>query len=214
MIAVLDKSALTTGPQCLCLENGGSGLRSPCTAGHTELTASSKMSPVQQHPASSSCLGGLGARRRRSGRDRRVAPPPDGPSALGAGMRQSRDLTSGAGVLSSRGAPRVPAGPPRSVTGRRGRGEGVRFVADGGRPLRRADRPSSPVGLPSRAPLFSPCPAARRRRRRRRQRSADAPAPGAARAPPRRLCSHSPSRDARRRTLEPERPAAAGAGRG
>lgn len=56
-------------------------------------------------------------------------------------MRQSRDLTSGAGVLSSRGAPRVPAGPPRSVTGRRGRGEGVRFVADGGRPLRSTDRP-------------------------------------------------------------------------
>lgn len=39
------------------------------------------------------------------------------------------------------GAPRVPAGPPRSVTGRRGRGEGVRFVADGGRPLRSTDRP-------------------------------------------------------------------------
>lgn len=107
----------------------------------------------------------------RGGRGRRVAPPPDGPSALGAGMRQSRDLTSGAGVLSSRGAPRVPAGPPRSVTGRRGRGEGVRFVADGGRPFLRADRPPPPPLPVFRAALpcsFLPCPAARRRRRRRR----------------------------------------------
>ncbi|XP_029400620.1 uncharacterized protein LOC115065093 [Mus pahari] len=133
---------------------------------------------LEQHPASSSRLGGLGAPRRRGGgRDRRVAPPPDGPSALGAGMRQSRDLTSGAGVLSSRGAPRVPAGPPRSVTGRRGRGEGVRFVADGGRPLRSTDRPP-PAGLPRRAPLFSPCPAARRLRR-----SAAAGADSGARTP-------------------------------
>lgn len=152
----------------------------------------------------------------RGGRGQRVAPPPDGPSAIGAGMRQSRDLTSGAGVLSSRGAPRVLAGPPRSVTGRRGRGEGVRFVADGGRPLLHADRPpSSPAGLLRRAPLFvlalpgcTPPPQAPTSGARTPLRPVR---PG---APPRRLRPHSPSRDAWRRRLEPERPAAAGAGRG
>lgn len=139
----------------------------------------------------------------RDGRGRRVAPPPDGPSAIGAGMRQSRDLTSGAGVLSSRGAPRVLAGPPRSVTGRRGRGEGVRFVADGRRPLLRADRP--PL-LPRRASaprsLVRSCPAPLHAAAAGAdERSANAPAPGAARSPT--AAAPSPQSESRRVAAAP-----------
>lgn len=60
MIATLDKPALTTGPQCLCLENGGLDYDLLAWEATPKLIASRKMSP-EQHPASSSRLGGLGA---------------------------------------------------------------------------------------------------------------------------------------------------------
>jgi hypothetical protein len=138
------------------------------------------------------------------------------PLALGAGMRQSRDLTSGAGVPSLRRAlPCLPAGSLRSVIARRGQGEGGSLRRRRREAVSECRTPPSPAGLACRPALFSPCRAARRRRRGRRQAERGRPAPGPARAPSRRFRPLSRSRNARRRRrLELERPAAAGAGRG
>lgn len=90
------------------------------------------------------------------------------PSALGAGMRQPRDLTSG------RGSPeltaRTPARrlSPQLDLGATAEGRGVRIVAGGWRPFRSADRPPPLPAYPRHRPLFSLCPASSRRRRGRR----------------------------------------------
>lgn len=108
---------------------------------------------------------------------------PRRPSALGAGLRLSRDLTSGAGVPSSpRASP--PSGSPRSVLrSPQPRGGGYRYVAGGERPS-----PVQTAPLPRPPPLAAlPCSrfaSAARRRRCAEEQSTDAREPGSARASP------------------------------
>lgn len=143
----------------------------------------------------------LGGKRRGGGRGPKPPPRPHdlGPpltsplrlTALGAGMRQSRDLTSGAGVPSSpRALPCLPAGSPRSlVWAPQRRGGGVRFatsLAAGGR-FEVLTTPLPCLPPPAALPCSCSALAALRRRGRsggERGRPCAGLGPGPAAAPP------------------------------